>query len=295
MDSMLRISSVLFCVLALTGRALPAADPAGLLKEIRPAVATVVTYDSNKNILNKGAGFFINEQGDLITNYDILKRAYSAVVKTSDDKEHPIKLVLVESADSSLVKVSVDIHEDAVKSVKLAALVPKVTEQVIVLDGSRKIEQAFNGGIVIAVRDIPSTGKICQISAPVSPGSIGGPVLNTRDEVIGMAATRLIEGQAVNFAIPIEPFLSIDQTATGKTLNQWTSEQQTDANQDLYQDGIAFVWAGKNKNALDCFKKATEADKKFAGAWFYIGYCYAELGSHLSALEAYETALGIKP
>ena len=73
MNSMLRISSVWFCVLALVGRAMPAVDPAEIAKEIQPAVATVVTYDSEKNILNKGSGFFINEQGRLITNYEILK------------------------------------------------------------------------------------------------------------------------------------------------------------------------------------------------------------------------------
>ncbi|MGB2865963.1 MAG: tetratricopeptide repeat-containing serine protease family protein, partial [Sedimentisphaerales bacterium] len=298
MNIMLRISSVCFCVLALAGRAMPASNPAELLKEIQPAIATVITYDGDKNSLNKGTGFFVNEQGHLITNYGILKGAHSAVVKISDGREYPIKLVQGESPDSGLVKVSVDVSEDAVKFVRLAGAVPKVTEQVIVADSSARIEQALSGGIVIAVRDIPSTGKICQISAPVSTRSIGAPVLNRRAEVIGVAAMRTIEGQTVNFAIPIKPFLSFDSTTTGKTLSQWSSDaskQQISAVLSSYQDGIAFVWVGKNKKALDCFKKVVEADQKSAGAWFYIGYCYAELGSHLEALEAYESAIGIKP
>ena len=54
MNSMLRIYSVWFCVLVLVSRTMPASDPAELLKEIQPAIATVIAYDSEKNILNKG-------------------------------------------------------------------------------------------------------------------------------------------------------------------------------------------------------------------------------------------------
>ena len=55
MKNMLRISSIWFCLFALTGRAIPAAEPAEFLEDIRHAVATIITYDGNKNILNKGA------------------------------------------------------------------------------------------------------------------------------------------------------------------------------------------------------------------------------------------------
>ena len=97
MNIMLRISSVWFCVFVLAARALPSADPAALFKEVRPAIATVVTYDDNKNSLNKGAGFFINGQGNLITNYDVLKGASSAEVTTYDGNDYPVKQVLAES------------------------------------------------------------------------------------------------------------------------------------------------------------------------------------------------------
>jgi len=172
MNSMLRISSVWFCIFALAGRELPSADPVALFKEVQPAIATVVAYDGDKNSLNKGTGFFINEQGHLVTNYAILNGAYSAEVITNDGNEYPIKSILVESTDSRLVKVSLDIPKDVVKFVRLAGAAPKVAERVIAAESPAKTEQAFSGGIVIAVRDIPSTGKICQISAPVSPGAI---------------------------------------------------------------------------------------------------------------------------
>jgi S1-C subfamily serine protease len=145
MNIMLRISSVWLCVFALAARALPSADPATLFKEVRPAIAMVVTYDGNKNSLNKGAGFFINEQGNLITNYDVLKGASSAEVTTYDGNDYPVKQVLAESAQSGLVILSVDIPQNTVKFVQFAVSVPKITEPVITVDVDAKAEQALGG------------------------------------------------------------------------------------------------------------------------------------------------------
>jgi hypothetical protein len=47
---------------------------------------------------------------------------------------------------------------------------------------------------------------LLQIDAPISPGSSGGPVVNKHGEVIGLAVSSLIEGQNLNFAIPIRVF-----------------------------------------------------------------------------------------
>jgi hypothetical protein len=66
------------------------------------------------------------------------------------------------------------------------------------------LEQTVSDGIVSARREIPGFGRIVQMTAPISPGSSGSPVLNMRGEVVGVATFLIDMGQNLNFAIPAE-------------------------------------------------------------------------------------------
>ncbi len=63
-------------------------------------------------------------------------------------------------------------------------------------------------GIVSAIRYLPKLGKLIQITAPISPGSSGSPVINLNGEVIGLVTMDLKGGQNLNFAIASESLFS---------------------------------------------------------------------------------------
>lgn len=271
-----------------------------LVKEIRPAVVTVITYDEDKKPSGLGSGFFIDKEGHLITNYHVLKGAYSAEVKTFDGTKYPVKLVLAESELADLIKVLVDIPEKAVKFVQVARAIPEVAEreQVIVVDSPMGLEQTVSEGIVSAVRDIPTIGKIFQISAPVSKGSSGSPVANMKGQVIGVATLKLIGGQNLNFAVSGEQVLALKSEKKSRTLTEWTlgiSVKEMDVGGNVYKQGLKFLWAAEYKKALDHFKKVIMVNRNFAEAWFYAGYCYDELSRYQEAMEACKKAISIKP
>ena len=62
------------------------------------------------------------------------------------------------------------------------------------------LEGTFFPGSISSVRGKDSNRRI-QITAPISPGSSGGPLLNSKGEVIGIVAGAIEEGQNLNFAI----------------------------------------------------------------------------------------------
>jgi len=274
-----------------------------LVKEIRPAVATVLTYDNEKQQLGQGSGFFINKEGHLITNYHVLKGAYSAEVKTFDNKKYPVKLVLAENEGADLIKVSIDIPEKAVQFVQVAntqtaGTISEVAERVFVIGSPMGLEQTVSEGIVSAVKYIPTIGKIFQISAPISTASSGSPVVNMKGRIIGVASFLSIENQKLYFAVSGEQVPTLKSEKNKKTLIEWTlgvSTKEMNLGRNVYTQGLKFLWAAEYEKALDHFKKVIEVNRHFVEVWFFVGYCYHELGRYQEKIEALKKAISIKP
>jgi cytochrome c-type biogenesis protein CcmH/NrfG len=220
-------------------------------------------------------------------------------VKTFDGKVYPVKLILAEKQDVDLIKVLVDIPEKTTKFVQVTNTVPEVAERVLVVGSPMGLDQTVSEGIVSAVRDIPTIGKIFQISAPISLGSSGSPVVNMEGKVIGVATFQSIEGQNLNFAVSGEHVLALKSEKKRKTLSEWSCSafsRQMESAESLYLKGMEFlVWTSEYEKALGFFKKALQKNSRFAEAWYWAASCYNWLDRHEEAVEAYKQAIDIKP
>ena len=187
----------------LGGRNRPAADTdlVRLVKKIQPAVATVIAYDIERNIASVGTGFFVNAQGHLVTNFHVLQGRYAADVRTAAGRSYPVKAVIAENREADLVKLRVDIPPGEVAWIPLDDRVPEIAERVVVVGSPMGLEQTVSEGIVSSVREIPPVGTVFQMSAPISPGSSGSPVVDMKGRVIGIATFQFIQGQNLNFAV----------------------------------------------------------------------------------------------
>ena len=85
---------------------------------------------------------------------------------------------------------------------RLAQSQPKPGTAIYVIGNPQGLERSISSGIVAGVRE--ASGKqLLQISAPISPGSSGGPVLNGQVEVVAVTVGALESGQNLNFAVPV--------------------------------------------------------------------------------------------
>ncbi|MBU1290789.1 serine protease [bacterium] len=141
-----------------------------IIKRIEPSTVIVFTYDRKGNFLRLGSGFFISQNGDVITNYHVLQGASSAKVKTSDGKTHPITYIVADDEQSDIIRLSVDIPSKYVYPLSLSETIPEVGERIIVYGSPLGLEKTVSDGIVSAIREVPDYGKLIQITAPVSPG-----------------------------------------------------------------------------------------------------------------------------
>jgi len=275
-----------------------------IIKRIKPSVVIVFAYDNKGEFLKLGSGFFISQNGDIITNYHVLQGASSAEVKTSDGKSYPITYIVAEDEQSDIIRLSVDIPSKYVHSLSLSATVPEVGERIIVYGSPLGLEKTVSDGIISAIREVPDYGKLIQITAPISPGSSGSPVLNMKGEVIGIATFQIVEGQNLNFAIPSQKIADLnlmeeEKIFTTEELFEQEEKDKKDSDYayEAYDKALYFIDKREYEKALPYLEIAVKTDELLLKAWahFGIGFCYGKLGNYKDAIEAFKQAIRIDP
>src|SRR5688572_31968014 len=76
------------------------------------------------------------------------------------------------------------------RSSELAPELPDEGETIFVIGNPLKLEGSVSDGIVSAVREVPNSYRIIQITAPISHGNSGSPVFNLRGQVLGVVQSK---------------------------------------------------------------------------------------------------------
>ena len=274
-----------------------------LIKRIKPSTVIIFAYDDKGEFLQLGSGFFVSQNGDVITNYHVIQRASSAEIRTADKKTYPIAYIVAGDEQNDIIRLSVNIPSQYVYPLSLSKTIPEVGERIIVYGSPLGLENTVSDGIVSAIRDIPDYGRIIQITAPISPGSSGSPVLNMQGEVIGIASFQMVEGQNLNFAIPSERIANLDLAGEKKTLTteelfEQEEKDKKDSDYDeAYKKALYFIDKEEYKKALLYLEIAIKTDISPLKEYAYceIGFCNVELGNYIKAIEAYKQAIRIDP
>lgn len=208
-----------FC-LAVPEAARAQSDLPEQIEQVRQAVVTIVTQDAAGRPLAQGSGFFRAPDAYLVTNRHVLVGAASARVTSSTGRTYLVEYVVADDAQHDLVLLRIAAPRSTLPTIRLADSTPRVGEPVFVVGAPLGLEATVSDGIVSAVRSLPEFGEVIQVTAPISPGSSGSPVMNGRGEVIGIA-TAGIEGQSLNFAIPASRARALIPTQDGTALSTW--------------------------------------------------------------------------
>jgi tetratricopeptide (TPR) repeat protein len=285
-------------VIAFFNSAQAKAELTKLVKKIQPSVVTVIAYDMEDNVANLGTGFFVNKFGHLITNYHVLIGKFGAEVKTADGNSYHIKSIVDENREADLIRVLVDIPKEKVQWIEVSGELPPVGQRVLVVGSPMGLEQTVSDGIVSSLREIPGAGVFYQMSAPISPGSSGSPVVNMEGKVIGVATFQFLYGQNLNFAVSGKSILDLKSKKTSQSLSEWTYTKSTQKGKlaaELCRKGFSFSINGQDQKALQYFKQATEKDPNSTAAWYGLGYCYAGIDRQGHAIQAYKQAIQTDP
>ncbi|HKY44175.1 MAG TPA: tetratricopeptide repeat protein, partial [Pyrinomonadaceae bacterium] len=171
---------------------------------------------------------------------------------------------------------------------------PDEGEPIFVIGNPLKLEGSVSDGIVSAVREVPNSYRIIQITAPISHGNSGSPVFNLRGQVLGVVTVKVTNGQNINLAIAAA---RVAELKAGKLqpLADVAPKGKGDVAESLYRSGIESLWLGNYDNAVGYFENAANKNPKRAEAWVQVGYCKVKQGKIQEAVRAYQQALQLKP
>ena len=271
--------------------------PAQTVPQVAQKALAATVYlemqDKNGKTLGIGSGFFV--QPNLIaTNYHVIEGAAKGTAKlVGKYTTYNIEGVTATDKANDLALLKVTAY--GIKPLSLGdSNSIRIGETVYVAGNPKGLEGTFSDGIISSLRN-KDTKERFQMTAPISPGSSGGPVLNRKSKVIGVsfAVYKDLDAQNLNFAIPskyLEKLL--DQSKLAKPLTQG---KQTISAGTYFLWGNAKYKTGNYRGAIIDYTIAIQFKPDYVLAYKYRGMAKAYLKRYSDAIEDFNTAIRLKP
>lgn len=183
-----------------------------LARQAQDSVALLKVFDATGREAGRGTGFFVAPRL-LASNQHVVEGAYRVEALLPSGESAQVLGVVASDPVNDLVLLAIDsVAGPPLPLASSEAL--EVGEPIGVIGSPAGLAGTLSAGIVSALRPeglvehVPQgepTPPVFQISAPISPGSSGSPVLNLQGEVVGVAVSQLVYGQNLNFAVPLAP------------------------------------------------------------------------------------------
>jgi S1-C subfamily serine protease len=194
------LATVLNCLIATLclAQAMPPITAADIYARAHLSVVVVIVADSNENPIGQGSGFIV-AKNRIVTNHHVVQGAADALVVFADGTSELVAGVAADSPARDL----------AILVVKTGSRLPltlgdedsvRQGDTVYALGAPRGLESSFTNGIVSGFRELDDQFRL-QTTAPIAPGSSGGPLFNSSGRVIGVTTELLTDSPGIYFSI----------------------------------------------------------------------------------------------
>jgi hypothetical protein len=192
-----------------------------IAKLMAPRSVILYCLDSSENIVGSGSGFFINSNGHIVTNYHVIDNVQKLMAITNDGNSYEVQNVIYTDKDRDLAVISINIT--GVSYVTLGDSSTIETGNTIYTYGSpRGISNTIADGIISNTNVVYDNYSFIQITAPISPGSSGGSLIDEYGNVIGITTLTRTDAQNMNYAIPVNDLKQLlKQTPLNKPFSSW--------------------------------------------------------------------------
>ncbi|HOU89390.1 MAG TPA: S1C family serine protease [Polyangiaceae bacterium] len=203
-------------LLALGLAALPArAEELGAIAaRVKRSVVHLELADAAGEPLGNGTGFLVSADGQVVTNHHVIAKVAAVTARLGDGRRVPARGVVALDAEHDLALLALEGGGYEPLPLGTASGLA-VGDEVVVIGSPAGLAGSLSVGVVSALRgeaaraaapdaDHPRAWAL-QITAAISPGSSGSPVVAVRSgAVVGVAVGQRTDGQALNFAVPVD-------------------------------------------------------------------------------------------
>jgi hypothetical protein len=215
------------------------------------SVVMIVMRGNNGRSISLGSGFLV-EPGIIATNIHVIENSESGYVKPIfDNEKYEINGILAtdEKNDLALLKISKS-NFDIVELNNKNDI--SIGDEIYAVGNPSGLEGTFSKGNISSIRDINGS-RILQVTAPISSGSSGGPILNIDGKVIGVTVATIKGGQNLNFAIPVSYLKKLLKKPrdlkpfpSGKTISASTFQYAELKGGDSYETVKEYIFKSKD-------------------------------------------------
>jgi S1-C subfamily serine protease len=252
---------------------------------LSPSVLTLRVFDANGQQTAQGSGFVFRDDGLAVTNWHVAKSAHA--ISATDGSGRTFTVTQLINADQANDLATLQLRLDAGTTV--TALQPADTRtvkpgsHVYTISTPIGLSQTISDGMLSGIRQLAGQ-QVFQITAPISPGSSGGPVFNDRGEVIGVIMSQYQVGQQLNFAIPIDTVVRL-MASPSELVQSAPADRQPDA--PLFDRALAAFNEARYADAARLFEEVIAANPTQAAAFYNAGLAYQNLKNYGRASDYY--------
>ncbi|MBV8482890.1 MAG: trypsin-like peptidase domain-containing protein, partial [Verrucomicrobia bacterium] len=274
--------------------------PDSIVNKAKAAIVEIIASDANWSPIRRGTDFFITADGELLTNFHVIDGAAHISAQTENGAIFIFERFITGSPDSDVALLKFRVSD--APFLEIGKSINAVEgETVLVIGNPEGLQGTVSSGIISSFRENRS---YIQVTAPISPGSSGSPVLDETGQVIGMATLTYKEGQNLNFAISAEAIRNAISIASNDELPRaYVDRIPEDAPPEVkadyakrYFDRAAMEAQNMDyEAAITDYTEAIRLEPDCAEAYLKLGNLYSYLRVYSNAILSYGEAIRLKP
>jgi cytochrome c-type biogenesis protein CcmH/NrfG len=267
-------------------------QPEEIFAKASANILVVKAYNSLGENISLGSGVAIGGN-QVVTNAHVVNQSSSLKVFHGKQEWDAV----IERVDWDKDICLLTVKNGSWKSLNIInSSILKIGQRVYAIGAPEGLELSLSEGLISSLRNIEE-GSLIQTTAPISHGSSGGGLFDSKCNLVGITTFSVVEGQNLNFALPGELILALKNKQIGQQEDALSNPASQDSTIFLVDYAFKMMDEDNYGKAAECLQKATKLSPDDDFLWELLGFAYSNclISRDNDALRAYETAIKLNP